>query len=232
MDFIEVYPDRLPRATCAAIIKQFEASGQAVRGSTGSGVDLALKNSWDIEISGRPDWTPVHDAIQTAAFAGLAEYVRKYRYTLLAPLALRRRDPGTGAVERIDADSLDALPAAEYLSLLQYAFRPGRINLQKYHADQGGYPYWHCEHYPRAGTTDPLHRVLLYSIYLNDGFGEGETEFHYQQRKIEPKTGSLLLAPAFFTHTHRGNRPKGGDKYIATSWILFQQAEQLFAPAR
>jgi len=38
----------------------------------------------------------------------------------------------------------------------------------------------------------------------------------------------VLIAPAFFTHTHRGNRPQGGDKYIATSWILFQQAERLF----
>ena len=44
---------------------------------------------------------------------------------------------------------------------------------------------------------------------------------------------SLLLAPAGFTHTHRGNRPTGGDKYIATSWILFQPAEKLYAvPAK
>ena len=26
----------------------------------------------------------------------------------------------------------------------------------------------------------------------------------------------------------RGNRPERGDKYIATSWILFQRAEQIF----
>ena len=44
--------------------------------------------------------------------------------------------------------------------------------------------------------------------------------------------GDLLIAPTAFTHTHRGNRPGGGDKFIATSWILFQRAEQLFAPPR
>jgi hypothetical protein len=44
-----------------------------------------------------------------------------------------------------------------------------------------------------------------------------------------PKTGSLLIAPTAFTHTHRGNMPKGGDKYIATSWILFNRAERLYA---
>ena len=40
--------------------------------------------------------------------------------------------------------------------------------------------------------------------------------------------GTLLIAPAAFTHTPRGNRPVGGDKVIATSWVLFQRAEQLF----
>ena len=40
--------------------------------------------------------------------------------------------------------------------------------------------------------------------------------------------GSLLIAPTAFTHTHRGNRPQNGDKFIATSWILFQSADKLF----
>ena len=63
---------------------------------------------------------------------------------------------------------------------------------------------------------------------VNDAFEDGETEFHYQRRRIEPRTGSLLIAPAGFTHTHRGNRPKGGNKYIATSWVLFERAEKLY----
>ena len=82
---------------------------------------------------------------------------------------------------------------------------------------------------PRVGSDDNLHRVLLWTIYLNDDFAAGETEFLFQQRRITPRTGSLLLAPAGFTHTHRGNRPSGGNKYIATSWVLFQRAEQLYA---
>jgi hypothetical protein len=231
-DFIEVYPGALAREQCAEIVAQFLRSGQAVRGATGSGVDTSLKDSWDIEITGRADWAAAHQAIQQAAFAGLAEYVRKYRYTLLAPLAIGMRDDASGTARRLDADGLTALPPDRYDAVLQYAFRPGSINLQRYLADQGGYPYWHCEHYPKAGSVDPLHRVLLYTIYLNDGFAEGETEFFYQQRKIVPRAGDLLVAPAFFTHTHRGNRPRGADKYIATSWILFNPAEALFPPAR
>jgi hypothetical protein len=231
-DFIEVYPGALPRERCAAIIDYFLRCGQAVRGATGSGVDTTLKDSWDIEITGRPDWAEHQAAITQAAFRGLASYVHTYRYTLLAPLSIGVRDDAGGAPRRLDADSLVALSPERYDGVLQYAFRPGNINVQRYLADQGGYPYWHCEHYPKAGSVDPLHRVLLFSIYLNDGFAEGETEFLYQQRKIVPRTGDLLVAPAFFTHTHRGNRPRGGDKYIATSWILFNPAEVLFPAAR
>jgi len=66
-------------------------------------------------------------------------------------------------------------------------------------------------------------------LYLNDDFEQGETEFLFQGRKIAPRTGSLLIAPTAFTHTHRGNRPQRGDKFIATSWILFQSAAKLFA---
>ena len=116
-------------------------------------------------------------------------------------------------------------------SLIKACLRPGAINLQHYKADEGGYPYWHCELYPKDPSCEPLHRHLLWTVYLNDDFQEGETEFLYQQRKVTPQTGSLLIAPTAFTHTHRGNRPKGGDKYIATSWVLFQRAEALFAPA-
>lgn len=230
-DFIECYPNALDPLLCAAAIEQFELSGQIQRGATGGGVDAAMKDSWDIDISQRPDWAEVRTAIETAAFRCVVQYVMKYRYTLLAPIALKRKDALTGELQSLRAEDMDALSARELHSLLIHAFRPGGLNLQKYLAGIGGYPYWHCEHYPRLHDATPLSRVLLYSLYLNDTFEQGETEFYYQQRKIKPATGSLLIAPAFFTHTHRGNRPQGGDKYIATSWILFQEAEQMFGAA-
>lgn len=230
-DFIEVYPGVLSQAECARALAQFSASGQAQRGSTGAGVDLALKDSWDIDISGREDWLWLKNAIETAALNGVCAYIRKYPYTVLAPLALKRQSPENGSLVAITADELGLLNDANLQAIVRHSFRPGGLNLQRYIADQGGYPYWHCEHYPKPQSSEPLGRVLLYSIYLNEGFGEGETEFLHQQRKITPRIGDLLIAPAFFTHTHRGNRPIGGDKYIATSWILYQHPEQLFGSA-
>jgi hypothetical protein len=230
-DFIEVYDDALDAATCAALLRRFDASGEAVRGATGGGVDVKLKDSWDIHISGRSQWQDAERALNAAMMSGLMRYLRKYPYTLLAPLSLSMPDPASGGLTRLDAERLPALPDNLLQALIRKTLRPGTINLQKYISDQGGYPYWHCELYPKAADAqaETLHRTLLWTIYLNDGFAEGETEFLHQSRKIAPKTGALLIAPAAFTHTHRGNMPKGGNKYIATSWILFQRAEAIYA---
>ena len=65
-------------------------------------------------------------------------------------------------------------------------------------------------------------------FYLNDVEEGGETEFYYQDKKIKPKQGSMVIAPAYFTHTHRGCIPVSNDKYIVTSWVLFNTAEQIY----
>jgi hypothetical protein len=226
-DFIEVFEDALPREACAAMLERFERSDQAQPGRIGGGVLPELQDSLDITISGRPEWRDVEAQLNAAVFKGLLGYLRKYPHTLIAPLMLEV--PGAdGARHRLTPERLQAMDTAELTPIVQTVLRPGAINLQRYTGGRGGYPYWHCELYPRDPLAETLHRHLLWTIYLNDGFGEGETEFLYQQRAITPRTGSLLIAPAAFTHTHRGNRPQGGDKFIATSWILFQRAEALF----
>jgi len=232
-DFIELSPALLDAASCAELIERFEASGKAVRGHTGGGLDVTLKDSWDLCIDDHPEWRSVVNLFNTAMMQALMRYVRKYPYTALAPIALRTPDPQSGQLKLLDAAALAALPDDMLQGVLIKLFRPGTINLQKYLADKGGYPYWHCEHYPKMGDAhgETLHRVLLWSVYLNSDFTAGETEFLHQQRSIQPNTGSLLMAPAGFTHTHRGNRPIGGDKYIATSWVLFQRAESIFGGA-
>ena len=229
-DFIEVYPDALSPDACAALVARFDASGQDRPGEVGAGLLPELKHSRDIRISGRPEWRDAEDQLNTAMFTGLLAYLRRYRYALIAPLMLQVPDPATGVPRRLDAADVDRLDDTTLGAIVRSVLRPGPINLQRYEADAGGYPYWHCELYPKDASAETLHRTLLWTVYLNEGFGEGETEFLYQAREVAPRTGSLLVAPTAFTHTHRGNRPRGAAKYIATSWVLFQRAETLFAP--
>jgi len=82
-----------------------------------------------------------------------------------------------------------------------------------------GYHLWHCE----FGGHVPVHRnrLLAFSLYLNDDYDGGETEFLFQKKRIQPQKDRLLIWPSQFTHTHRGNTVLSGDKYLLTGWIEF-----------
>ena len=90
------------------------------------------------------------------------------------------------------------------------------IKIQKTKPSEG-YHVWHCEHDNRKNGS----RLLLVMLYLNDVEEGGETEFLYQSRRIKPKQGTLVICPSGFTHTHRGNPPLTGDKYMINGWIEF-----------
>ena len=92
-----------------------------------------------------------------------------------------------------------------------YAFK-----IQKTEPGQG-YHVWHCESSDRCAAN----RILVWTLYLNDIEEGGETEFIYQHMRVKPKQGTLVIWPAGFTHTHRGNPPLSGTKYIVTGWIEF-----------
>ncbi len=230
-DFIEVYPESLSKQACAAMIKHFEDSRAAVPGRVGGGVMPDLKDSSDFQITGNPEWREIENALNAAMFKGLMKYIRKYPHTLIAPLMLQVPGADGAASRRLSAEDFKHMPEKQLGDIVRAVLRPGAINIQRYTANKGGYPYWHCELYPKDASCDTLHRAVLWTFYLNDEFDEGETEFLYQHKKIRPETGSLLIAPTAFTHTHRGNKPVNGDKYIATSWVLYQRAEVLYPSA-
>jgi len=80
-----------------------------------------------------------------------------------------------------------------------------------------GYHTWHSE----ISSRETSIRLLTWTVYLNDEFEAGETEFLYQQYRYKPSKGDVIIFPAAYTHTHRGNPPIGGDKYIITGWVEF-----------
>lgn len=80
-----------------------------------------------------------------------------------------------------------------------------------------GYHVWHGEVMGKACRD----RLLTFIIYLNDVDEGGETEFLYYPRRIKPRTGRGILFPCQFQHTHRGNQPLTGEKYIVTGWIEY-----------
>jgi hypothetical protein len=92
-----------------------------------------------------------------------------------------------------------------------YSFKMQKTNLRE------GYHIWHYE----SGNRQISNRLLTWMVYLNDVEEGGETEFLYQSMRVKPKQGTLLIWPAAFTHTHRGNPPLSNEKYVVTGWTEF-----------
>ena len=82
----------------------------------------------------------------------------------------------------------------------------------------GEHYHWHID----GGSHDFAERQLVAVWYLNDVEGPGgETEFLFQDIKVKPAQGKLVLFPPFWTHEHRGVTLEKGVKYIATTWVVF-----------
>ena len=95
-------------------------------------------------------------------------------------------------------------------------FKDMGYGIQRY--NPGEYYHWHID----GGSHDFSKRQLVALWYLNDVPGPGgETEFLFQDVKIKPEKGKLVLFPPFWTHEHRAVTLNEGVKYIATTWIVF-----------
>lgn len=93
-------------------------------------------------------------------------------------------------------------------------YRVYDLKMQKIKPKEG-FHLWHYENILRRYSD----RRLVLQLYLNDVRDGGETEFLYYSKRITPKQGQFLIYPATFTHSHRGNPPLSGNKYIITSWV-------------
>lgn len=119
--------------------------------------------------------------------------------------------PGIMELDQIVTDC-----TVEYLKVFpafKNTIKSYHIKFQRTYPSQG-YHVWHAE------NSAPMYRGrdLVWTVFLNDVAEGGETEFLYQKRRVPPRQGSVLVWPAAFTHTHRGNPPLSGTKYIATGW--------------
>lgn len=228
--FIVEFKNALTAEYCQQLINKFEASKQTYEGRTGGGVDKSKKDSLDLCISRQQDWQQECNVISDLVLKGAVQYARQYPFILTGALSPGIMDPQTKQTRTITYQDIEQLNDQNIEHLIRNMFRPDEVNLQRYTKGKGGYHHWHSEHYPHP--NDPaqrsLHRVLLWLIYLNDIESGGETEFFYQQTKIKPTTGSLILAPCSFTHTHRGHVPESSDKYVLASWMMYAPAAELY----
>lgn len=227
-DFIEIYDDVLPKDFCQQLITLFEQSPHTTAGCTGGGVDTSKKNSTDLYLNQHQEYLPVLNEIVNYTTNYIGEYFKKYHFALIGPVSMTIPHPTEPRRVTVTTENYQQLGASHAENFMRRLYRLGPIQAQKYQQGIGNYGYWHSEVYPLLPHNEPLHRILLFMFYLNDVTEGGQTEFYYQNKAIQPKAGRMVIAPAYFTHTHRGCIPISSDKYILTSWVLFNRAEQLY----
>lgn len=92
------------------------------------------------------------------------------------------------------------------------SLRAEPIKIQKY--PPGGHFSWHSDNMGGSVT-----RVLTIIWYLNTVTEGGETEYIWQDTKIKPKVGDLLICPVGWPFFHCGRPPINQYKYIAITQI-------------
>jgi hypothetical protein len=226
--FIRVINDALDQQLCDALIKKFHNSDNRHDGNIGGGVDTSKKRSQDLSLSRDEEFQQELKMIIKTTTQHLIQYFNDYYFALIGPLGIKIQTQGSDDLTNITEENYETLARPILGRLVAQFFRLGEINMQHYQANLGGYPYWHSEAYPDPPHNEALHRILLFMYYLNDVKSGGETDFYYQKQSVKPQQGTMVIAPAYFTHTHRGNVPRSNDKYILTSWVLFKRGDDLY----
>lgn len=65
-------------------------------------------------------------------------------------------------------------------------------------------------------------RYLVIMWYLNDVAAGGETRFPQLDFSVEPQAGRLLVFPPYWMYQHEGTAPQSADKYILSTYLLFE----------
>jgi len=78
-----------------------------------------------------------------------------------------------------------------------------------------GYHVWHAEAMNRFVNS----RILVYTVYLNDDFEAGETEFLYQQYRYVPKQGDVAVLSENFTEVKDQKASLAHGIATMTGWL-------------
>ena len=228
MDFILTRDNAFPADLCDEFISRFEAHPVKRPGATGSGVDPAKKFSLDLDIDQVPAFRECGQKLVNLLLGYFAEYFVKYPFFgSVSPVLLNQQ---SGDKTTITMDNRSIVTPDLMKMIVPNYFHLGPLTMLRYTAQEGGYPHWHAEIFPEP-SAEAMFRALFFVVYLNDVETGGETEFFFYDRKVAPRKGGLLIAPAGFTHTHRGAITRSHDKYIVSSWLIFNRAGKAGPPA-
>jgi hypothetical protein len=195
--YIYIKENSLPPELCDEIIEYYyEYKDSHYDGETYSGVNKNIKDTRDFLIPTNAEINSKWDKINKILYKELHDNLKIY------------------------INNLQNIP--EYLfSNNKCDYKLFNINylteevfmIQKYEKQKGKYIY-HNDFQLKENS----YRVITYLWYLNDVEEGGETEI-WNEFKIKPEKGKLLLFPSHWSVPHCGKMPISSDKIIITGWL-------------
>ena len=200
-DFIAVYKNFMPSAVCNDIVSFYN-----------EWKDLAVQQHMEKDLRSRQPFDNYEQTMAGVNQFATGELGRKDLSVMLETL-------NTALTARINQYLQSGVNdyCSQYNTLNTTPLTSWSVKFQET-PEGGGY---HVYHYERGSWSETA-RELVWMIYLNEDFEGGETEFLYQKRRIDPTIGTLVIWPAGFTHTHKGNLVLKGTKYVVTGWYYQQ----------
>ena len=203
--YIYINENSLSRDLCDEIVNKFEEQEENKGpGSTFGGVQPKIKDTTDYNIEiNNAKWSRIRETL-------IAELINNIViYTCKLDTPMYHSQPA-------DINDLNTIPLKKNFKELEAnGLFFETIMVQKYKSKKGRYVY-HNDF--SSESHQKRYRVLTYIYYLNDVEEGGETQF-WDNYKIKPQKGKLVLFPASWTYPHTGLMPISHDKYIITGWI-------------
>jgi len=190
MELIKIYDNVLESSFCNNIIEKFNTSKHQYKGTTGAGYNKDIKLTTDLAIS-RLTEDPEWLNIDNIINEKLNKYLIKYTN---------------------DIKSLN-----KQYAFSNMVFQDTGFLMQKYNKNEGFFSY-HTDTDSFYENNCTYQRHIVYLFYINDVNEGGETII-WNDVKIKPKCGRLLLFPSTWCYPHSGSMPISDNKYIITGWL-------------
>lgn len=195
-DFIYQIKNSIPDTLCDEIIAIYDEDNTKYDGTTISGVNKSIKDTTDLLI---PKDDIKWNKIENFLYKELSNKLLKYTANIYK--------------KNYENDNYDKkFDFFQKKNLMVHYFM-----VQKYNKNKGKYVY-HDDSY----NTHNSQRVITFLWYLNTVEEGGETVF-WDNYKIKPEKGKLLLFPSTWTYPHTGKMPISHDKYIITGWLCIDK---------
>jgi hypothetical protein len=190
--YVYLNKNSLSKEFCLDIINLFENEDDGkYHGVTHSGLNKNIKDTTDFAINmSNEKWAKYNKFLQEELNRNIKKYLKNLR------------DEFKNKVQQSDWNYFD-----------DNGISFNTILMQKYKKGTGKYIFHHDF---SIDYQNKKYRAFTFLWYLNTIELGGETEF--EEFKIKPETGKLLIFPASWTFPHSGKIPISDDKYIITGW--------------